>query len=401
MADSLGKKERRKSLSSVLNPSSSSLFSPAAHDRSPSDDAQTLKKRGRRNSGFFGRNASAAALPSAHPQRPGTAESEMVAGATSGPAPASESLRPRRKSLQKKRASMFGSFRSLHSLEDDDKSVGRSKGSSVDDEDPSDVRNAIGSMVLHHGEVQTTGGMWRKKSQYLVLTDTHLVRFKSQSKAADMFPSIPPSFARSAGNRQSLTSLQDAPVPASTDFAAGISLNSIVAVYMLDEGRPSASVEVAYVDERTHKASFVQMQTPDPQELNLWMVGIRSGSELVRSADPLPYDQRSLEHVARVLEHERDYDPETFRMFRVIQMASSKSPSRASSDDMAKMSPVGCYLAIGWHKVHLIPLQKASSRASVVSMTDLEMASSFGLMNLTSLSMQWGDDSLHLAFRYA
>lgn len=386
----VGKKERRKSLSSVLP--SSSFFSPIVHDRSPSDDAHTLKKKGRRNSGFFGRNPSPPGRLR-QPQRPETADSE------SANASGLETPRPRGKSLLKKRTSVFGSFRSLHSLDDDEKSLARSKASSVDDDDGlSDSRAGIGSVVLHHGEVLTTGGMWRRKSQYLVLTDTHLVRFKNQSKAAEVFLSIPPSFARSAGNRQSLNSMQDTQLPASSDPSAGIALNCIIAVYMLDEGRPSSSVEVAFVDDRTNKAAFIQMQTPDPQELNLWMVGIRSGSELIRSADPLPYDQRSLEHVARVLEYERDYDPESFRMFRVIQMASTRSPTRAS-DDMSKLSPVGCYLAIGWHKLHLIPLQKASTRASVVSLTDLDMASSFGLMNLTSLSMEWGDDSLHLAFR--
>lgn len=300
---------------------------------------------------------------------------------------------------------MFGSLRSLHSLDDDEKSIGRSKGSSVDGEEPSEMRNGIGSMVLHHGEVQTTGGMWRKKSQYLVLTNTHLVRFKSQSKAAEMFPMIPPSFARStSSNRQSVASInsvQDTQLPASADSSAGVPLNSIIAVYLLDEGKPSSSVEVAYLDERTHKASFVQMQTPDVQELNLWMVGIRTAADLMRRTEPLPFDRRSVDHVARMLQYERDYDPETFRLFRVIQMASSKSPARASSDDLTKLSPLGCFLAIGWHKLHLIPLQKASTRASVVSLTDLDMATSFGLMNLTSLSMEWGDDSLHLTFRYS
>lgn len=303
--------------------------------------------------------------------------------------------------MQKKRASVFGSLRSLHSLDDDERSLGRSKESPVDDEDL-DHRQGIGSIILHHGEVQTTGGMWRKKSQYLVLTDTHLVRFKNQAKAADMYPSIPPSFARGAGNRQSIasiSSLQD-PLSAPADASAGIQLNSIIAVYMLDDGRPSSTVEVAYLDERTHKTTFIQMQTPDFQELSLWMVGIRSAAELIRQVDPLPFDRRSVDCVVRMLEYERDYDPETFRMFRVIQMASSKSPTRASSEDLTKLSPTGCYLALGSHKLHLIPLHKVGNRNSVVSLTDLDTATSFGLMNLTCLSMEWGDDSLHLTFRY-
>ncbi|PWY78627.1 hypothetical protein BO83DRAFT_307498 [Aspergillus eucalypticola CBS 122712] len=406
MAESLGKKERRKSLS-VFSPSmtTSSLPAPAAHERSPSDDAQVLKKKSRRNSGFFGvRHPSPPrATPTRGLRRPGTADSESATYVTALPTVALEGPRSRRKSLQKRRTSVFGSLRSLHSQEDDDRSLGRSKGSSLD-EDPPELRHGIGSIILHHGEISITGGMWRKKSHYLVLTDTHLVRFKNQSKAADMFPSIPASFtSRSvAANRQSvasISSLQDPQLAAASESISGIALNSIIAVYMLDDGRPSSTVEVAYVDERAQKATFIQMQTPDFQELNLWMVGIRSAAELIRGADPLVFDQKTADCVVRMLEYERDYDPETFRMFRVIQMASSKSPARASSEDLTKLSPTGCYLALGSHKLHLIPLHKISSRSSVVSLSDLDAATSFGLMNLTCLSMEWGDDSLHLTFR--
>ncbi|GIK06468.1 hypothetical protein Aspvir_002118 [Aspergillus viridinutans] len=410
MADSLGKKERRKSLS-VFSPSSTtSILSGSAitHDRSPSDDVNVLKKKNRRNSGFFGvRNTSPARAPGNNAQHwPSTVESESTAAciASTHTIIVPETTRSRRKSLQKRRTSVFGSLRSLHSLDDDEKSLGRVKGSPVDDEDAFASRNGIGSVILHHGAIQTTGGMWRKKSQYLVLTDTHLVRFKSQSKAAEMFSSIPASYTRSpAMNRQSIASinsLQEPQLAAPNDASTGIPLNSIIAVYLLDDGRPSSMVEVAYLDERLHKAAFIQMQTPDVQELNLWMIGIRSAAEMTRNADPLPFDQKSIECVARMLEYERDYDPETFRVFRVIQMASSsKSTTRASSDDLTKLSPTGCYLALGSHKLHLIPLHKISSRSSVVSMSDLETATSFGLMNLTSLSMEWGDDSLHLTFR--
>ncbi|PYH98874.1 hypothetical protein BO71DRAFT_456231 [Aspergillus ellipticus CBS 707.79] len=405
MAESLGKKERRKSLS-VFSPSSTtvSYAGPAAHERSPSDDAQALKKKTRRNSGFFGvRNPSPPSATNSYgSRRPGTADSESTTCVTPVPTVALEGPRSRRKSLQKRRTSVFGSLRSLHSLEDDDRSLGRSKGSSLDEDTP-ELRQGIGSIILHHGEVQITGGMWRKKSHYLVLTDTHLVRFKSQSKAADMFPSIPASFSRSvANNRQSvasISSLQDPQLSAPSDSSAGISLNSIIAVYMLDDGRPSSTVEVAYMDERAQKATFIQMQTPDFQELSLWMVGIRSAAELIRGADPMVFDQKTVDCVVRMLDYERDYDPETFRMFRVIQMASTKSPTRASSEDLTKLSPTGCYLALGSHKLHLIPLHKISTRSSVVSLSDLDSTTSFGLMNLTCLSMEWGDDSLHLTFR--
>lgn len=188
---------------------------------------------------------------------------------------------------------------------------------------------------------------------------------------------------------------------AHSDAASGIPLRNIVAAYALDDGRLSTTVEIAYLDERTHKASLIQMHTPDLQELDLWMSGIRSAARMARATYPLPIDRPSVDSVISVLEHEKDYDPLTFRLFRVLQMASTKSAA-GSSEDLTKVSPTGCYLAIGSHKVHLIPLvQKATSRSSGVSSTDLETATSFGLMALTGLSMEWGEDSLHLAFRYA
>jgi len=378
------------------------------HDRTPSDDTFTKDKKSRRNSGFFGRSQSPNRWSTGPNvlRRPGTANSEVAAFSSaiaSASTPTIEVPRPGRKSLQKKRTSVFGSLKSLHSLEDDE-TLSASVGS-LGDESAVVTPNpgSFSSAILHHGAIQTTGGMWRKKSQYLVLTDSHIVRFKNQAKAADAFPSIPHSYARApASHRQSvasISSLQDMQLMLINEASAGIPLNSIIAVYMLDDARVSPTVEVAYLDERTHKAALVQMQTADLQELQLWMVGIRQAAQMARANDPLPFDRGSVEYVTRMLEHERDYDPAVFRMFRVIQIASSKSPTRSSSDDLTKLSPTGCYLAIGLHKVHLIPMQKTVNRSSVVSLSDLETATSFGLMNLTGLSMEYGDDSLHLTFR--
>ncbi|KAJ5248980.1 hypothetical protein N7468_000431 [Penicillium chermesinum] len=408
MAEIVGRKERRKSLS-LFSPSSgtsssSNPLSRPSHTRTPSDD---VLNKTRRNSGFFGRSQSPSRKTSGPDvlRRPGTAGAETAgwSAAMSASTPALEIPRPRRKSLQKKRASVFGSLKNLH-MEDEDP-VSPSIGSVGDEQSATSPRNGMwSSAMLHHGAIQTTGGMWRKKSQYLVLTDTHLIRFKNQAKAAELFSSIPPSYnARPpATHRQSvasISSLQDMQSVVSGEASAGIPLNSIIAVYMLEDPRLSPTVEVAYLDERTHKAALVQMQTPDLQELNLWMVGIRQAAQMARANDPLYFDRGTVDYVTRMLEYERDYDPETFRMFRVIQIASSKSPTRSSSEDLTKLSPTGCYLVIGLHKVHLIPMHKAANRSSVVSLSDAETATTLGLMNLTGLSMEYGDDSLHLTFR--
>ena len=109
-------------------------------------------------------------------------------------------------------------------------------------------------LVLHHGDVQLAGGMFRKKSQYLVLTDNHLIRFKSRSKAADVFPSIPASKGRRNDEARhsrlsSSGSIHELQTTSANDAFAAMPLNEIVAVYKLDDGRPYFSVEVAHLDQ--------------------------------------------------------------------------------------------------------------------------------------------------------
>ncbi|PGH36447.1 hypothetical protein GX50_00783 [[Emmonsia] crescens] len=407
------KTQRRKSLS-IFGPTgllgsgfAGPARSPHGHDRSVSDglygathrpDSQPLKEkqRLRKNSG-----------------RPYSSSGSLFATESLTSQFTDEPSNSRSKSAQKSmRKSVFGSLRSLGSIDDDQRSTrARSKASSGDEEDLATslatLKSLLGTQVLHHGEVQTTGGMWRKKSQYLVLTDTHLVRFKSQSKAAEVFPSIPASWGRNSmastsTNRQSMVSiasLQDQQVATYSDLASGISLSSIVAVYKLDDGRPYFSIEVCHMDERSPKPSSLQLQLNDPEESRLWLAGIRAAAEQARAIDPPMFDQKSVEYVARALELERDYDPDCFRMYKVVQRVSAKSGGRSSNDDLAKLTSNVCYLAIGVHKIHLIPLPKSSNRGSVVSLTELDMNMSFGFMTLTSLSMQRGDDAFQMVFR--
>ena len=143
------------------------------------------------------------------------------------------------------------------------------------------------------------------------------------------------------------------------------------------------------------------MQLNDPQESELWLGAIRAAAKKARALDPPIFDQKTLEYVARALEQERDYDPVHFRMYKVVQRVSTKPGGRSPTDDLAKLSSTACYLAIGIHGIHLIPLQKTSNRPSVASLSELETRMSFGIMTLTSLSMQRRDDAFQLIFRYS
>jgi hypothetical protein len=120
------------------------------------------------------------------PLRKAQSDNSNVESSEGGPE--SPRMRPRTLLKSGRPSSIFGSLRSRHSAEEEEKLTGDQSALSSDDRDPSHVQNVSGK-VLHHGEVQTTGGMFRKRKEYLVLTDTHLVRFKSRLKAQEAFPS--------------------------------------------------------------------------------------------------------------------------------------------------------------------------------------------------------------------
>jgi hypothetical protein len=235
------------------------------------------------------------------------------------------------------------------------------------------------------------------------LTDTHLIRFKSQGKASDLFPTISaPSGRTTPVNRQSIVSiasLQDQGVSAYSSDIAAIALTSIVSVHRADDSRHQSTLELSYLDDRTNKAALMAIQFADPDEQNLWLIGIRSAAHSMRTLEPLPFEGRAVENAIRVLEQDRDYDPENFHLFRVVQRSSNKLANRSSADEIVKLSATVYYLAIGLHKIHLLPLQKQSSRTSLISLSELDNGASFGLMALTSLLMHSGDDRFQLTFR--
>jgi hypothetical protein len=390
-------RRQRKSLT-IFRPSLSSL-TPIDDEKGGGSDTSpvTLKKK-RRPTSFFITSASSS------PTTPSSPDIDRIAAANAD-RPASPKFRPRTLQKPGRPSSIFGSFRSLHSLHDDEEKLThtRSATSSIEEGDSNGMINIAGKAVRQHGEVQTTGGMFRKRSQYLVLTDTHLVRFKSQARASETFPSIPAAFGRSNTMRHSsmasVSSIPESQTSASNESYQGIPLHQIIAVYKLDDGKPYFSIETAYMDEETNLVSSMTMQLYDPREADLWLRSIRKAAADARLVDPVPFGQRSVEYVARTLEQERDYDPNHFRMFRVVQRSSNKPTGRSSSDDLSKLTSTVCYLVIGVHKIHLIPLNKATMRASNLSLVDLTNKS-YGLTTLTSLSIQECDDALHLDFRY-
>jgi len=312
-----------------------------------------------------------------------------------------------RPSIHRPSSSVFGSLRSMRSSGEDETplSTTSSKAPSLNWTGDLDMVPSYPKPVIYHGEVQTSSSMFRKKREYLVLTDTHLIRCKSQGKASEMFPAIPPAFGRSPTIRHSSTQstgstqdLQSLASDSSGDKDGRIPLRQVVAVHTLDDGKPYFAVEVCYLDEESNQASAMTLQFSHPDERDNWLRSIRSTTTSVRLQDPQPITPYNANYAARTVERENDYDPNYFAMYKVVQRLSSKSNSRSSTDDLSKIASVVCFLAIGIHKVHLIPLAKNSSRTSSPSLSQ-NAHGSFGIMTLSGVRVSSQDDTLELSFR--
>ena len=258
-----------------------------------------------------------------------------------------------------------------------------------------------GSRVLHHGEIQTAGGVFRKKSAYFVLTESHLVRFKGKDKASELFPSIPASLGRTSTNRHSRmsssNSWQELQSTATGETPFGIHLNDIVSVWRPEDAKPYFSIQIDYLDEEMNHSGLLTLQLHDPFEADLWTSSIRTAITNVRLSKPLPYSQGLIEYACAALEAQGDYDPSKFAMFKVIQRT-GRPGANASSEDLKSNASTVSMLAIGLFKVHIVPYPRHSRTTSSTSLSDIKVISC-ALMNLTQLHLHDRDDAFSLTFR--
>ena len=183
--------------------------------------------------------------------------------------------------------------------------------------------------------------------------------------------------------------------------ATSIPLQNIVAVSRLDDGKPVFCIEVAQVDDDNSRAGFMTLQLRDPSEVDTWMDSIRGAVSATRDIHAAPYPQKSLEYVTRAVERERDYNPGHFQIFRVVQRGAGRTVAGASSEDLSKMTSSVCYLVVGIHKIHLIPVSRPISRSSASSLGELESSTAYGILSVISIDVKGNDDSLEIFVRYA
>ncbi|KAF8457139.1 hypothetical protein BGX38DRAFT_1265891 [Terfezia claveryi] len=307
---------------------------------------------------------------------------------------------PRTKVLTKapRPKSMFGSFKAKEVGFVTESSGSSSATSSREshERDSAEVTD-VSAVVLHHGEALSTGGLLRRKKEYLVLTTRELLRYKSQQKAWEQLGmcSINPK-TPTTGRTASFSSASDLTM---SDNVITL-LQQIVAVYMPEMDTNSTTIQVDHVDEVVGPGSTM-FQLPTIGDAHIWLDNLRRAAAAARDLlDIPPISNNTIAHIARRLEAEKDYAPDQFfRVYTVVQRGSNGKHHRPSSDDLHKMYSTVCYLAIGVHKVHIVPIPKTSTNRSAASLLLTGPTTSFGTLTLTTMSMSTMDDSFTLGFR--
>ena len=144
----------------------------------------------------------------------------------------------------------------------------------------------------------------------------------------------------------------------------------------------------------------MMLQFGDPEEMFAWLARIREAANRARLADANPISAYNSHLAARVVEAERDYVPPHYAIYKVVLRPQGKSTTRSSSDDLSRLVASVCFLVIGVHKVHLIPLFKPpSQRSSSPSLVSHATQSSYGILTMSEVSVNEVDDTFQLAFR--
>jgi hypothetical protein len=254
--------------------------------------------------------------------------------------------------------------------------------------------------------VQTTSGLFRKKKEYLVLTETHLVRYKSQVRASEVFASIPPAPGRGASRHpstasiSSLQELQSLSSHTSSEGENSVPLKQVVTAYKVEDGRPFFTTEVVFLDEETNSVGSIQLMLNDPKEADLWHTSIRAAAQKARLLASQPFPERVIVYLVRVVEAALDYDESHFQIFRVVRRAQGKLSGKTSSDDLAKLGSSVSYLVIGLNKLHLITLPDHGENPSrLLDAKANANKSSYGLVTLVTMEVQHADDTFQLGFR--
>lgn len=257
--------------------------------------------------------------------------------------------------------------------------------------------------IIHHGEIQVPGasvrglGNVQSKKQYAVLTTNQLFRFKNWISASQYFPTL---HGLDEEDLQSKLS-RSKPDPnhnyllvPQSDVSI-IDLADVVSVYNLDDGRPYFTIELACLEERELKGALAWVVTvyiENPQAFETWLQKLRVACVAACQHRTWDKESRLLRHAIKWMG--RDFNSDRSRIFKVVQRVGHQS----SPEAVSKFTTCICLLAVGQHKIHIIPIPRVDKAPSVPTFKSAP-GKSHGIMSLTNFRSQIFDETFHVHFR--
>ncbi|KAJ8099250.1 hypothetical protein POJ06DRAFT_224775 [Lipomyces tetrasporus] len=262
--------------------------------------------------------------------------------------------------------------------------------------------------LVHAGEVIASTGLLRgKKKDFVVLTRNELLRFKTRSKAADMFPTLNP-IQRHPSNASSLSStntIAESAVPSLPLESTICALDRVTALFEVGP----VHIEVSFIDDYSVPRSTI-LQFATRAETELWLQKLYTSVPKRTIAHTL--SASTLDSIRAYLRVRKDYYEPALKAFRIViqQQHAQTKPSHkgaTSSDDLTKIANATTHaiLVIGHYAVHLLavdckpPSMIASAHGEAQS--QFTPLSSHGIVALVHLAMSPRASTLYLSFRAA
>ncbi|KAI1104232.1 RNI-like protein [Jackrogersella minutella] len=250
-----------------------------------------------------------------------------------------------------------------------------------------------GLAIIKSGPLQPEASILKSKKQFLVLTPSALIRFKSRSAAVERFPQI----SALGGGVDALT-----PVESSSSLrdlgAHGelyVPLEKIVSVFNNEGTRPSFGIEVWWSDSKGAAFTCLQLDFSLPGDRDEWLKRIRQTIK-IRTKSCLE-DSTSSEFELELKRLLRTWQGEHAQMeiYPVVPrrpfMRSKATPGEAKKGWRDHSS---FYVVIARNTCHFAQFTKSSSGQKVTP--DIVQ---FGLVTLSKVNVILNDERFDLVFR--
>lgn len=268
--------------------------------------------------------------------------------------------------------------------------------------------------VVQHGEVHVNQIGWRKRSEYLVLTENHLLRFKSIKKAVESFPEIIPygSLLRRTSTSHSNSSLStmltnesqaksgsESPTEHSSTKRT-ISLQQIITVQTLLQSRTRVTIEIVSYNASSSHVSTAVFQVERLAGQTHWLESLGTLAREIQHATAPPIPGLHWEMLGDIIgmEAHQELGMESLIYPVFCRLSNTGHAGYSMPDSLNREPPILHYIILGKHKVYIVPLSPVSKPGNRAPSSHGRIGA-FGFVCLSKVILSEKNDSFDLIFR--